>query len=182
MRDPIVQYAMLAWVASEVVLNVIKRRRGAASQDRGSLLLLFGGFTVISWLSFQLAANRVAPNDVSPWIGIAVFAAGVILRLWSIITLGQFFTVNVSIANDHQLVRRGPYRCLRHPSYTGIWLITTGLGLAMRDWSSFAAMTILPLLPLAYRIAVEERALSDRFGAEWDQYRKETRRLLPWIY
>src|SRR5205085_6139499 len=135
----------------EVALNVVKRRRGAESRDRGSLALLFAGFMVISWLSARLAARHLAPMDGNRWIGLAIFMAGVVLRAWAIVTLGRFFTVHVAIASDHQLVRRGPYRLLRHPSYTGIWLIMMGLGMTMRDWASFAAMAGLALLPLGDR-------------------------------
>ena len=61
-----------------------------------------------------------------------LFVAGLILRWWAIITLGRFFTVDVTIEKDHELVERGPFRIVRHPSYTGVLLAFVGLALSLQ--------------------------------------------------
>src|SRR3546814_1807757 len=79
---------------------------------------------------------------------------GMGLRWWSIRVLARHFTVDVTIHPDHALVRRGPYRLLRHPSYTGLLVTFLGFALCLGDWLSLAAM--LPVvLAFLWRIQVE---------------------------
>lgn len=106
------------------------------------------------WLSIR--AHSIWPRAVlPPWsvpAGVAVFAAGIVLRWYSIIHLGRFFTVNVAIAADHQLVDTGPYRFVRHPSYTGALLAFVGFGMVMRNWASVLviSMPVALALPLSH--------------------------------
>jgi protein-S-isoprenylcysteine O-methyltransferase len=175
------------WGLSEAALAVIKRRTGGrgTSEDRWSMILLFVSFTAAAVIAIQLRARHLAPIAAGEPLELGatiVLAAGLLLRWWSIVTLGTRFTFDVRIVDDHELVRRGPYRLLRHPSYTGLLMILGALGLAMRDWYAFAAMALIPIAPLAYRIRVEEAALGRAFGKKWDEHVAATWRLIPWIY
>ena len=79
-------------------------------------------------------------------------------------------------------MRRGVYRFIRHPSYTGLLLRYLGFGLAFANWLS-AALIFLPLLgATVYRIRVEEAALRERFGDEFLSYSRATKRLIPGVY
>jgi protein-S-isoprenylcysteine O-methyltransferase Ste14 len=104
------------------------------------------------------------------------------MRWVSIIHLGRFFTVNVAIAADHQLVETGPYRFIRHPSYSGALLAFVGWGMVLRNWASL----LIALLPIAvaflYRINVEERALLEALGDCYRAYMARTKRLIPFLY
>jgi protein-S-isoprenylcysteine O-methyltransferase len=75
---------------------------------------------------------------------VVLFAAGLILRWWAIITLGRFFTVDVTIEKDHELVERGPFRIVRHPLYTGVFLAFVGLGMSLGNWAALLAI-LLPI-------------------------------------
>ncbi|HKR64475.1 MAG TPA: isoprenylcysteine carboxylmethyltransferase family protein [Thermoanaerobaculia bacterium] len=180
-----VRFAMLLWGVSEAVMGVVKRRVGA-SHDRGSMLVLFVGFTAACMGGFVLAAMHLAPMPVAARatraIAVLMFVAGLALRWWAILVLGRQFTFDVQIAADHELVRRGPYRVVRHPSYTGLLLIMTALGLALEDWIALAAVALITVTVLAYRIRVEENALRGAFGARWDEYVRETWRLVPLVF
>ena len=68
-------------------------------------------------------------------LAVVLFVAGLILRWWAIITLGRFFTVDVTIEKDHELIQRGPFRVVRHPSYTGVLLAFVGVALSFRNWA-----------------------------------------------
>ena len=114
--------------------------------------------------------------------GIAVMLLGTALRWASILTLKNYFTVNVTILENHKIVRHGLYKYLRHPSYTGLLLRYLGIGLGMGNWLS-VVLIFLPLLgAVLYRIRVEERALKQAFGRQYEEYAKNTVRLIPGVY
>ena len=95
--------------------------------------------------------------------------------------LGRFFSVDVAIAQDHQVVDTGPYRVVRHPSYTGLLLQCAGLGLALGTVLSLFLIVVPTFLVLFYRIQVEEKALLTNLGESYAAYIQRTKRLLPGI-
>ena len=105
--------------------------------------------------------------------------AGLALRVWSIRTLGRFFTTTVGVQRGQTVVRCGPYRVLRHPSYTGALL--NAVGVAVMLGSPFGAATTLLLAVPAYlyRIACEERLLLAELGKAYASYRQSSWRLIP---
>ena len=102
---------------------------------------------------------------------------------WVAIThLGRFFTVNVAIAEDHKLITTGPYRYVRHPSYTGLSLIFLGFGLCMLNILSLAAVFLPISVAFIWRMHVEEAALREVFGESYHTYATRTRRIIPFVY
>ncbi|MGC1909041.1 MAG: isoprenylcysteine carboxylmethyltransferase family protein [Candidatus Dormiibacterota bacterium] len=94
--------------------------------------------------------------------------------------LGSSFTITVGVHAQQELVAGGRYCRERHPSYTGSLFTLIGLALACSTWLAVAAL-LLPFGSYAYRIQVEESALSARFGNAYRSYSQRTTRLLPWI-
>lgn len=80
------------------------------------------------------------------------------------------------------MIDRGPYRWVRHPSCTGVLLLTTGLGLAAGNWGSLLIAVALPVFALSRRIDVEERALVEAVGRPYEIYRAGTKRLVPGLW
>jgi protein-S-isoprenylcysteine O-methyltransferase Ste14 len=107
---------------------------------------------------------------------------GVGLRQWAVWTLGRFFTVEVRVAPDQTVVDDGPYRWVRHPSYTGLLLSLVGLGLALGNWLSVLALAIVPSVGLVIRIRVEERELLVALGDPYREYAARHRRLVPGVW
>jgi protein-S-isoprenylcysteine O-methyltransferase Ste14 len=99
-----------------------------------------------------------------------------------VLTLGRFFKVTVSIQEGHRVVSSGPYRLLRHPSYTGLLAILLGLGLMLGTWLGLAALIVLPLVGTLIRIRVEEAVLLDALGDEYASYAAATKRLVPGVW
>jgi protein-S-isoprenylcysteine O-methyltransferase Ste14 len=122
----------------------------------------------------------------NPWLwpilGCAVGLCGIALRWWAIRTLGVHFTRNLQIAGDHRLVVEGPYRYLRHPSYTGAVLMYTGVGVGLGNALSVAACLVLPALGYIRRIPREEALLAEALGEPYAAYRLKTRRLVPGVW
>jgi protein-S-isoprenylcysteine O-methyltransferase Ste14 len=124
----------------------------------------------------------IRPAAVAFAIGLVILVAGLVLRGWSIMTLGKYFTAAVAVSTDQPVVSAGPYRVLRHPSYTGLLLAMTGVGLASANWASLIGMTVLPLAGILWRIHAEERALLATLGDPYRAYAAQHKRLVPLVW
>ena len=176
------------YVVSELGLSISKRAAAGAArvQDRGSLRLLWMVIVASVVLAFnaaqQLPAAAMNGGSVLQVLGIVVFAAGLAIRWYAIVRLGRFFTVNVAIAADHRLIDTGPYRLVRHPSYTGALMAFLGLGLCLANWVSLALIVVPIFLVFLRRMHIEEAALLQAFGDQYRDYMSRTKRLIPAIY
>ena len=175
--------------ASEIGLSIFKRAHSGKTriEDRGSLLLLWIVIAVSIALAFQAAlllpaAHLGALTGPALYAGVACYVAGLSLRWYSIVILGRFFTVNVAIAADHRLIDTGPYRYLRHPSYTGALLAFLGLGLCLGNWASVLVIMVPIFAVFLRRMNVEEAALLRGLGEPYRDYMRRTKRLLPGLY
>jgi protein-S-isoprenylcysteine O-methyltransferase Ste14 len=152
-------------------------KHSAKLWDFANLIELVGlvlGFMGIGRI--QTTSPFIAP------LGLALLFAGTFIRWSAIWTLGQYFTGAVLIKEDHQLIRNGLYKYLRHPAYSGALLAHLGLGLSFNSWFSLL-FSSLPFFAAAfYRMHVEEKALQEAFGTEYREYAKSTKRLIPSVY
>jgi protein-S-isoprenylcysteine O-methyltransferase len=185
LRLPFPAILGLNYFFSELILAVTRRSSAkTVSKDASSLRVLWVIIIVCIWLSIQ-AQGRWPDAVLPPWsvpIGVALFVGGMILRWYSIIHLGRFFTVNVAIAADQQLIDTGPYRFVRHPSYTGALLAFIGFAMVLRNWASVLVISLPIAFAFLYRIQVEERALVQGLGERYRAYIKRTKRLIPFVY
>jgi protein-S-isoprenylcysteine O-methyltransferase len=172
---------------SEVCLALSRRSRGrGASRDRHSLTLLWGVILVSVGLS--LVATDRFPDAALPHrhglylIGLGLFLCGVMLRWYSIWYLGRYFTVDVAIAQEHRVINAGPYRLIRHPSYTGALMAFLGFGFCLGNWLSILCLMTPIVGAFMWRIHVEEHALTEALGDDYRAYMGRTKRLIPLIY
>jgi protein-S-isoprenylcysteine O-methyltransferase Ste14 len=177
-----------AWLITEVLLVVVTRtRRGDGGvHDRGSILVLWVVIFCSIWCGSWYGATH-APTMFggAHWVrtaSVAVMAAGLVVRWASIWSLGRAFSVNVAIHADQKLYRGGLFGLVRHPSYTGMMIIFVAVGMRLENWAALAMVVIGPLAALLYRIHVEEAALGRAFGADYEDYSRSTKRLIPGIY
>jgi protein-S-isoprenylcysteine O-methyltransferase len=175
------------WGISEMCLSVAKRSKGnAVSKDKNTL----GWIWTINLAAVGLGMFLffLLPSWRLPWwrplyvAGLVLFAAGLFLRWYSIIYLGRFFTVNVAIAADHQLINTGPYRYVRHPSYSGSMTMLLGFAVCMQNVASIIVVIVPSVSVTLWRIRVEEEALLGAFGERYRAYMQRTKRLVPFVY
>ena len=174
----------VVWVVSELVLAFGKRAEGTR-RDRGSLSVLWIAIslaTVAGGMLRGVRATRIAAPHTVFWIGIALILGGIVFRAIAIAFLWKHFSVAVVVSEQQELIQRGPYRFLRHPAYTGSLLSFLGLGLAFGNWISVAVIAVVTIAAMAYRIHVEEQALTERFGDAYRAYASRTKRLIPGLY
>jgi protein-S-isoprenylcysteine O-methyltransferase len=178
----------LAYFISELLLSWSRRSRSktGVSQDRSTLrmlwivIMLSVGAAIYAGTHWRFAT---LPNrQLLDVCAIVLFAIGIAVRWWAIIVLGRFFTVDVTIERDHELVEAGPYRLVRHPSYTGVLLAFLGWSLSLHNWLAIA-LVLLPIsIVFLHRMNVEEAALRGALGERYSTYMQRTKRLLPFVY
>jgi protein-S-isoprenylcysteine O-methyltransferase Ste14 len=180
--------AAFIFFGSEVALGIFKRARvrGGKSEDRGSLLVLWtciGAGVCLAMLGHRFpSGNLHLPFPTAAAMGLGLLAVGLAVRWTAILTLGRFFTANVAIQTGHQLVDKGIYRHLRHPSYSGLLLAFLGIGLAHDNWISLIVLMLPITAAVLNRIAKEEHALRSALGEPYADYCKRTKRLVPGVY
>jgi protein-S-isoprenylcysteine O-methyltransferase Ste14 len=176
------------WTASEIYIAIATRTRsgGGKRQDRGSMAILWviivASITAAEWIADVEPHNMF---DGANWLKIAAIMAmiaGLAIRWTAIISLGKAFSANVAIRPEQTIYRSGVYRFVRHPSYTGLLLAFVAIAVHERNWLAAAIVIIPTTAALLYRIHVEEAALRQAFGAQYEAYSKTTSRLIPGIY
>jgi protein-S-isoprenylcysteine O-methyltransferase Ste14 len=182
------QVFFYAWLASEIYIAIATRTpRGSGKvRDRGTMLLLwvviFSFITLGSWFAETHDSNL--PGGAA-WVKLAalvILVAGLALRWAAVLTLGKSFSSNVAIHATQTIMRTGPYRWMRHPSYTGLLLCIFAVALRTRNWISLLVIFIPITAALLYRIHIEEIVLHEHFGEEYSGYCSETKRLIPGVY
>jgi protein-S-isoprenylcysteine O-methyltransferase Ste14 len=179
--------AIILWIISEYIGTYIIpyfRRHGAKinKEDRWSRLILALATYISVLVAFYFAFSNIALLPIwTFYLGIFLMILGIIIRQWSIAVLGNFFSVDVGTQKGQKVVKNGPYKLVRHPSYTGILLTIIGIGLALQSWAAVIIIILGFIFGFSYRIHVEEKLLVSKLGDEYIKYMKETKRLIPYI-
>ena len=177
----------VVFLAFEATISLTRRPLpNAEGKDRGTFQLIWIVITLAIVLGIAAgiampSARLPAAHVIYPY-GLALFVLGAGVRAWSIRTLGRFFTVQVAIASDHKLIENGPYKLLRHPSYSGSLMMFVGYLMCFGNAVTMAIVLLSVLAVFIRRIHVEEIALAETFGDAWHAYAKRTWRLVPFVY
>jgi protein-S-isoprenylcysteine O-methyltransferase len=132
-------------------------------------------------LRYGALAWRFVPGE--PWVlvaGVALTYAGIALAIWARIILGKNWSATVTIKEGHRLVQTGPYSTVRHPIYSGLLLAVMGTALVVGEVRGLVAAAIAFTAWLA-KSRTEEGFLMEQFGPEYEEYRRHTRALVPFI-
>ena len=180
-------WAVFLWAFSPEFSIVQRARRTQGASDSKSLQVILLGQSVAFFASFPLAwvsawqfapAHRVAAF----YAGVATVLAGSLFRRHCWRMLGSSFTGDVRARADQEVVSRGAYRLLRHPSYTAGIMLNTGVGIAMGSWASAALLGVASIAVYLYRMAVEERTLLAVIGEPYREFMRTRKRLIPFVY
>ncbi len=180
----VLQAILVCWIGIEVLLRF--NNRGGKTASDWTYWLVMASFIAGFNLGFRFAHLQTAVFGggwvpvIAGWI---VLGVGIVLRTWAIMTLGRFFKFVVVIQEDHQVITAGPYRLLRHPSYTGALVGFLGVGIALDNWLSILTLVLVPSVAILARIHVEEGRLEEVLGPEYEDYSSHTpRRLIPGLW
>lgn len=175
------------WFISEIALNRFFRsgKTDKEGQDRGTIRIIWITIGVANTLGILFSIYfrmPISQQILIPYAGLGLILLGMLLRFFSIWSLGRYFTVDITIRENHKIKKDGIYGLIRHPSYTGSILSFIGFGFSLNNWLSLIVVTILVSTAMLKRIKEEEKLLSKEFPEEYPKYIKETYRLIPWIY
>jgi protein-S-isoprenylcysteine O-methyltransferase len=185
----LVFWAVYVWAFLPEWKVVQGGREGAKdvnSKDSGSLKVILGGMWMALIIAYPLAFVK-AWAFPQRWqlplfiVGVLLIVLGSLLRRYCWRTLGEYFTGDVKARPDQPVITSGPYRWVRHPSYTAGMIMFIGIGLALGSWLSFALLTIATIATYSYRVAVEERVLLETIGEPYGSYMKQRKRFIPYI-
>ncbi len=187
-------YFLIFWAAYvwaflpefKIVRGGMKGVKEADSKDSGSLRVLLGGMWIALFFAFLLAfvpawsfpSRAQLPLFVA---GLLLIVFGSLLRRYCWRTLGEFFTGDVRARRDQPVICTGPYRWVRHPSYTAGMMMFIGIGLALGSWVSFLLLTIATIATYGYRVVIEERLLLQTLGEPYASYTKGRKRFIPHV-
>jgi protein-S-isoprenylcysteine O-methyltransferase Ste14 len=174
------------WALFELSLRVRERvqSRGGTARDHATRILIaaaLGGAIVLAGVAPKVAPSLRIPGPYRA-AGLIVMWLGLAIRVWAVAALGRAFRTTVEVDAGQTIVSSGPYRWVRHPSYTGLLLIVAGVGLAVGNWLALAGCVALPLAALVRRIHVEEAELSRVLGDPYRAYASATKRLIPGVW
>ena len=176
----------LIWFCFEMFFSWIApfgRSRGRITfNDKGStLLVIIGSIGCITFMAYLSVRGVLMLPEWASYIGLLLFAAGMCFRFWAILTIGRYFSPIVGIYREHKLVTNGPYRYVRHPSYTGALAMLFGYGLILGSLIGSVVTLAVMFFVYIYRIKTEEAGLMKRFGKEYSRYAKGKSMIIPYL-
>ena len=139
--------------------------------------LLFGhGFRRPS-----LADHFIEATSDTVGVGLALTAVGLAFSVWARICIGKNWSARIELKHGHQLIRNGPYAIVRHPIYLGFMLATLGTAIAFAEWSGTLAFALI-VLAWGYKARLEESAMIEQFGSEYEEYRRKVKGFIPFVW
>lgn len=185
----LVFWAVYLWAFApewKIVRQGMEGSQRVGSPDSGSLRLLLTAQWIALMAAIPLAFFRIWQFPVAlvrPLfaVGVTLILLGSLLRRYCWRTLGEYFTGDVQARIDQPVIKSGPYRLVRHPSYTGGTMMFVGIGLALGSLLGLLLLTATTLAAYGYRVAVEERALVAAIGEPYRVYMSECKRFIPYI-
>jgi protein-S-isoprenylcysteine O-methyltransferase Ste14 len=170
------------WVVAAIGVKKASRQESLLSRLSHTAPLIIAVALVAAprpwhgWLS-----DRFLPRTVETyWLGVAILAVGLGFAVWARRYLGRNWSGTVTVKRDHELIRTGPYRFVRHPIYTGILLGFLGTAVSLGQWRGLLAVAFATFAFLL-KIRLEEKWMTEPFGEMYVQYRKEVRALIPFV-
>jgi len=143
-------------------------------------IIFFSGVFVAA-LDFIVIQGMIYRFDFVSLAGLVLLLTGSALRVQARRTLGEYFSAVVRILPEHKLIRHGIYKHIRHPGYLGELLIYLSVPLLLHSLYGFLVMVFL--IPfILYRIRVEEQMLLEKFGDEYRDYMRKSKRFIPYVF
>jgi protein-S-isoprenylcysteine O-methyltransferase Ste14 len=172
---------LLYWIAAAVGVKAVARAESWQSRLAYSLPLWITAFLLFDHHLGALANARFLPwSHGLVWFGVILTAVGLAFAVWARVALGGNWSGQVTVKQEHELIRSGPYALARHPIYTGLSLALLGTAIAVGEWRALAAF-VIAVASFWYKIGLEERMMRETFAAEYEDYRRRVKTLIPFV-
>lgn len=180
--------AYIIWLVPEYIYAFMHRvdaRSLTGDYLSGAVLRIsiWGGILLGYWLAHAEPWAEISWHAIFLFaLGIVLMVTGVAFRWYAVSVLGKYFSLRLAIQPGQTVVQDGPYRWIRHPSYTGGLITMFGLGLVFTNWLSFISILAAGIIGYSYRVMVEERTLLAALGDPYREYMQHTKRFIPFVY
>jgi len=175
-------YIAYWWAMATNVKSDEQREEGGSRLQR--LVLMIVAVVLLGFPQIRLSVfdRRFVSSSIWWfWIGAALTASGLLFSVWGRRYLGRNWSRAVTIKKDHELITGGPYSLVRHPIYTGLLVGLSGGALALGEWRGLVAVGLV-FIALLRKLRLEERWMRVQFGESYENYSRQVRALVPYIY
>lgn len=176
------------WLVPEIIHTFshrIKTSSPANDYHSNLVLRLSLGIAVLlgNWLMRVETWGTISWHPVLIFgLGVMLVLSGVAFRWYAIHVLGKYFSVRLGVQPGQTVLKEGPYRWIRHPSYSGSLVTMLGLGLAFTNWLCLVSVPLIVFVGYIYRANIEEQMLISALGNPYREYMRNTKRFIPFIY
>jgi protein-S-isoprenylcysteine O-methyltransferase Ste14 len=179
---PWVLFMAYWWWASRRAATAARKETLAERMTYQGLIWLGAALFAFDRLGIGPRGWHVLPAAPETFIlGLGLVIAGLLFAVWARVHLGRNWSGTVAIKIDHELIRSGPYRIVRHPIYTGILLGMLGVAIGLGEIRGLVAL-VLFVVAFEIKLHREEAWLTQQFGAAYRAYRHDVKGLVPFVW
>jgi protein-S-isoprenylcysteine O-methyltransferase len=189
-RPEVLRIVYLLWMAIFAIWAIASlwvKRTTESSSDASSRIAVWA-VTIAWWLVLRQGTwqgvwgIRFVPEGPPVlYAGFVLTIVGLAFAVWSRFYIGRNWDGMVVLKQDHQLMRRGPYGIVRHPIYSGFMLATLGTAMVQGEAWRLSSVALI-VIAWGYKARMEEKFLIQRFGEQYEQYRREVKALVPAVW
>ena len=171
-------FAIVWFLAALASKRTLRRQTPTGRLLQGGIIAL--GFFLLfqPWNLQPLDVRFVPATQATTFCGIAFTAAGIAFAIWARLTIGRNWSGTVTLKQDHQLIRNGPYRIVRHPIYSGVLLAMFGTAIGYGKVPCLIGLA-LTFAGFWAKWRTEEQFMIEQFGAQYVEYRREVKAIIP---
>ncbi len=173
---------VLIWLLGAARIKQAERRVAGWRRIVQTILMVAGAFLLFDpQLGVGVLGYRFVPaSALSSYAGIAMTAAGIAFAVWARFVLGRNWSSQVTLKREHELIRSGPYRLVRHPIYSGILFALLGTAIYFGELRGFIAFAMF-ITGWWLKSQMEEALMIEHFGEQYREYRKQVKALIPFV-
>ena len=173
---------LVYWVVSALGAKRVERRESIGSRLCHQLPMAAGAFLLgVPRIPGPALEARFHAHTFGWFLaGLVAVALGLAFSVVARHRLGGNWSSDVTVKEEHELIRSGPYAVVRHPIYTGLLLALLGTAIAIDRWRALIGFAVLAG-GLIYKIGAEERFMAEQFGGTYARYRAEVPALIPFL-
>ena len=190
MGNPINSIIGTLWLVMFIIwfISGLSLKRTAQARSEGMSRIAVYIVWVGWWLLFThgfgrdpLSRRVLEPSITTAYVGLALTAAGLAFAVAARLYIGKNWSALIHVKEGHELIQRGPYAIVRHPIYSGLMLATLGTAIAYGELSGFLGF-IMIVAAWGYKSRLEESAMAEQFGAQYENYRAHVKGLVPFVW
>ena len=182
--------AGFCWMAIFVlwaILGLTAKQTVGSRSDARARIAVWG--VLLAWLILfsgglrrGVLAIRFLPMDPAiAYVGLAITIIGLGFAVWARFAIGRNWGGLITVQQDHKLMRTGPYGIVRHPIYSGFMLATLGTAIIVGEIGGLVSVALI-VISWGYKARLEESFMIEQFGAEYEDYRRDVKGLIPGVW